>query len=95
MYTTQPLYEIADHTLVEQMCAGDQSSFEKLIQRYQHVLYRFVRARVGNEQADDVLQFVWMQLYLSMQKLYSSQSSERREASAQTLALSYCLKSLY
>ena len=81
MYTVLPQQELTDHMLIEQASAGDQTAFETLVQRYQQLLYRFVRARVGNEQAYDIMQFVWFQLYLSMPKLYSSSSSERKEAS--------------
>ena len=79
MYTLQR--ELPDHMLIEQACTGNQAAFETLVQRYQPLLYRFVRAYVGSEQAHDILQFVWFQLYVSLSKLYSNATSERKEAS--------------
>ena len=55
--------EAADHLLLQQACAGDQAAFEVLVQRYQTMLYRFVTAYVDSEQAQDVVQFVLLQLY--------------------------------
>ncbi len=81
MHTTLSQQDLADSILLEQACAGNQTAFETLVSRYQPLLYRFVRARVGSEQAYDVLQFVWFQLYLSMSKLASNATSQRREAS--------------
>ena len=81
MYALHSQQESTDQTLIEQACTGNQAAFEALVQRYQPLLYRFVRARVGSEQAYDVLQFVWFQLYLSMSKLSSNQTSGRKEAS--------------
>lgn len=73
--------ELTNSLLLEQACAGDQSAFETLVQRYQQVLYRFVRTRLSTDQADDVLQFVWFQLYLSLHKLQCTQSSQRKDMS--------------
>ena len=81
MYTLLPQQELPDTMLLEQAIAGKQSAFETLVGRYQPLLYRFVRARMGNEQAYDVLQFVWLQLYLSMSKLASTSTWQRKEAS--------------
>lgn len=61
--------ELADHQLIAQAIAGDHLAFETLVQRYQNMLYRFVSAYLGNEQAHDVVQFVWFQCYLSLPKL--------------------------
>ncbi len=81
MYALLPQQELSDYMLLEQAGTGNQAAFETLVGRYQPLLYRFVRARVGNEQAYDVMQFVWLQLYVSMSKLYSTASLQRREAS--------------
>src|SRR3989442_8771155 len=59
----------ADHLLLQQAFAGDQAAFEVLVQRYQTMLYRFVTAYVDSEQAQDVVQFVLLQLSLSMSRL--------------------------
>ncbi len=73
--------ELTDSLLIEHACAGDQAAFEIVVRRYQHLLYRYVRARLGADQADDVLQFVWFQLYRSLHTLQSNQSSPRKDAS--------------
>ena len=81
MYTLLPQQELPDTMLLEQAIAGNQTAFETLVGRYQPLLYRFVRARVGSEQAYDVVQFVWFQLYVSMSKLKSNATWQRKEAS--------------
>src|SRR5260370_33413237 len=73
--------ELADHQLVAQACAGDHLAFETLVQRYQNMLYRFVNAYLGNEEAHDVAQFVWFQCYLSLPKLMRTRPVVRRDAS--------------
>ena len=61
--------EVSDHLLLQQACAGDQAAFEALVWRYQTMLYRFVTTYLDSEQAQDVVQFVLLQLYLSMSRL--------------------------
>jgi RNA polymerase sigma-70 factor (ECF subfamily) len=81
MHTPLVQQDVTDAMLLEQARDGQQSAFETLVARYQPLLYRFVRARVGSEQAYDVLQFVWFQLYQSMAKLSCNATSQRKEAS--------------
>jgi RNA polymerase sigma-70 factor, ECF subfamily len=64
--------EPTDHHLLQQACDGEQVAFETLVQRYQRALYRFVRARLDSDQAQDVVQFVLLQLYLAMPRLRES-----------------------
>ena len=60
-----------DNVLFQQALAGDQEAFEALISRYQHSLFRHIYRYVGEyHEAHDVLQQVWLQLYLSLPKLY-------------------------
>ena len=60
-----------DNVLFQQALAGDQEAFEALIHRYQHSLFRLIYRYVGEyHEAHDVLQQVWLQLYLSLPKLY-------------------------
>lgn len=73
--------ELSDLALMKQAYVGNQEAFEHLVRRYQHVLSRFVWARLGNETASDVLQFVWLQLYLTLPKLIHNQRSGCQEAS--------------
>src|SRR6266446_8353790 len=64
--------EPTDHQLLQQACDGEQVAFETLVQRYQRALYRFVSARLDSDQAQDVVQFVLLQLYLAMPRLRES-----------------------
>jgi RNA polymerase sigma-70 factor, ECF subfamily len=61
-----------DHFLIERACTGDGSAFETLVQRYQGKLLCFAQTHVGSEQAYDIVQFVWLQLYRSLPVLQSS-----------------------
>src|SRR5262245_43326467 len=61
-----------DHFLIERACAGDELAFEMLVQRYQGILHRFAENHVGSEQANDIVQFVWLQLYRSLSILQGS-----------------------
>lgn len=63
------LNDLPDRTLLEQACAGNQTAFEVLVERYQETLYRFAARRVDAELARDVMQFVWLQFYLAMPSL--------------------------
>ena len=75
------LQELSDVALMKQAYGGNQEAFEQLVYRYQHVLSRFVWARLGNETASDVVQCVWLQLYLTLPKLIHTQRWDRHEAS--------------
>ncbi len=67
--------EFTDNELVQQSIAGDESAFEMLVERYQAVLanwvYRILRNRY---QVDDVLQYVFLQLFLSLATLHADRS---------------------
>ncbi|GAC1361592.1 MAG: RNA polymerase sigma factor [Ktedonobacteraceae bacterium] len=60
---------LPDYTLMEKACAGNELAFEVLIERYQEPLYRFASRRVDSELARDVMQFVWLQLYMTLPTL--------------------------
>ena len=63
--------ETSDNVLFQQALAGDQEAFEALFSRYQRSLFRLIYRYVGEyNEAHDVLQQVWLQLYLSLPKLY-------------------------
>jgi RNA polymerase sigma-70 factor (ECF subfamily) len=56
-----------DNVLFQLALASDQEAFEELISRYQHSLFRHIYRYVGEySEAHDVLQQVWLQLYLSL-----------------------------
>src|SRR5207245_5627649 len=60
-----------DNVLFQQALAGDQEAFEALISAYQHSLFRHIYRYVGEyDEAHDVLQQVWLQLYLSLPTLH-------------------------
>jgi RNA polymerase sigma factor (sigma-70 family) len=57
----------SDRVLVQQARAGDQHAFEALIRRYQYALFGLISHSVGDcHEAQDILQQVWLQLYLSL-----------------------------
>ena len=63
-------YEITDGMLVTRTLAGDQRSFEALVQRYNVSLFNFICHCLGDyDQACDVSQQVFLQLYISMPTL--------------------------
>jgi RNA polymerase sigma-70 factor, ECF subfamily len=61
----------SDNMLFHQALAGDQKAFEALVNRYQHTLFGLIYRYVGDyHEAHDVLQQVWLQLYLSLPTLH-------------------------
>src|SRR5258708_11789799 len=66
---------VADGVLVEQALAGDQSAFEFLVSRYHTPLVSYIRGFLKDgEQVNDVLQYVFLQLYVSLSRLLTSAS---------------------
>jgi len=62
--------DISDGVLVKQTLAGDQYAFEMLVRRYNVALFNFICHCLGDyDQACDVLQQVFLQLYISMPTL--------------------------
>ncbi len=62
--------EISDKALAQQVLAGNQYAFEMLMNRYRTLLYRFVYRHLGEyDQACDVVQQVFLQLYISLPNL--------------------------
>jgi RNA polymerase sigma factor (sigma-70 family) len=67
--------EVPDGILVGQALAGDQCAFEFLVNRYHHQLVSYIRGFLNdNDQIYDVLQHVYLQLYLSLPILLRSGS---------------------
>ena len=57
----------SDQVLVQRALTGNQEAFESLIKRYQHALFGLIYHYVGEYgEAQDILQQVWLQLYLSL-----------------------------
>lgn len=87
--------ELDDHDLIELVCSGSQSAFETLVRRYQTRLYNFIKSHIGSEDAHDVMQFVWVQLYLTLPTLHRNQTSMSRHLSLKPwlfrVALNRCI----
>src|SRR5690348_18464789 len=66
-----------DDHLARKASQGNQVAFETLVQRYHSSLLAFVKKRMHDGQAEDILQFVWLQLYLSLPQICQYLSSER------------------
>jgi len=65
----------SDSQLVQQALAGDQAAFEALVHRYEAPLLRLIAFYVHQyDEAHDILQQVWLQLYLSLSTLHTSGS---------------------
>lgn len=66
---SQPV-DVTDGLLAQQTLAGDQDAFEQLVRRYSHSLFTFI-CRFSNDydDASDILQQVFTQLYLSLPTL--------------------------
>ncbi len=66
-YSILPGQGVSDGILVGQALAGDQRSFEILVHRYHHPLVSCIRGFLkDDEQVYDVLQHVFLQLYVSL-----------------------------
>src|SRR5947209_14710729 len=62
--------EISDGVLAQQTLSGDQRAFETLVQRYSGTLFNFIcRFLADYDQACDILQQVFLQLYISLPNL--------------------------
>ena len=67
----EPRERPSDLLLMERTLAGDEQAFESLVERYYTPLMHFIERHVrDSEQARDIAQHVWIQLYLFMPKLY-------------------------
>ena len=70
-----PRNEVPDGLLVGQALAGDQEAFTCLVHRYQQPLVGFIRSfHKDCDQSDDILQQVYLQLYLSLPTLFRNVS---------------------
>ncbi len=68
--TKLPSIEISDEMLVSQSLEKDEQAFEILFQRYGPTLFKFIYRYFGEyDQACDIMQQVFLQLYLSLPKL--------------------------
>src|SRR6266446_9010198 len=67
--------EVPDGTLVKQSLAGDQGAFEFLVTRYHRPLVCYIRGILkDDDEVYDVLQHVFLQLYVSLPTLLTDVS---------------------
>ncbi|HEU5228853.1 MAG TPA: sigma-70 family RNA polymerase sigma factor [Ktedonobacteraceae bacterium] len=65
--------ETSENILIAQTFAGDNDAFESLVRRYQLPLFHFINHYFNDyEQIADILQYVFLQLYVFIPKLRSS-----------------------
>lgn len=73
-YREVPILEHSDGVLIQQAVAGNQGAFEKLVQRYSMPLFNFILQIIKEyDLACDVLQEVFLKLYLCLSKLDTRQ----------------------
>jgi RNA polymerase sigma factor (sigma-70 family) len=64
---------ISDAMLMQQTLGGDEHAFETLVQRYSATLFNFICRFLGDyDQASDILQQVFVQLYVSLANLHTN-----------------------
>jgi RNA polymerase sigma factor (sigma-70 family) len=69
-HTKTEAFVITDGMLAQQVIAGDQRAFEALVQRYSTSLFNFIYHFLNDyDLACDVLQQVFLQLYISLPNL--------------------------
>ena len=69
-----PSMEMTDGILIKLILAGEQSAFEALVCRYEKSLFNFICHFLGNyDLACDILQDVFLKLYISLPKLHTDQ----------------------
>lgn len=67
---THVSYSMADDLLTQPALVGDQGSFEALLKKYEHPLRGYIKTMLkDDEQIDDILQYVFLQFYVSLPKL--------------------------
>jgi RNA polymerase sigma factor (sigma-70 family) len=70
-----PAQVVPDSVLVRQARAGDQQAFELLVSRYHGPLTSYIRSLLNDgDQVADVLQEVYLRLYLSLPTLLTNSS---------------------
>lgn len=73
-----PFHQGSDEALIDRAFLGDQIAFEALVDRYSTSLFTFVRRRIGDEGLrEDIVQAVFLQLYLSLPQLHHHLSYTR------------------
>jgi RNA polymerase sigma factor (sigma-70 family) len=85
-YTSQPIIlasasqTFMDADLVEQAAAGNERAFELLVERYESQVWQFVYYHLAHtDDVQDIVQFVFLQLYLSLPRLQGHLFSTRSQ----------------
>lgn len=66
--------EVSDGILAQQSLQGDQDAFEQLVRRYSNALFDYIcRFLHDYDAASDIVQQVFLQLYLSLPKLRTAE----------------------
>lgn len=74
-YSVPKRQVVPDGFLVEQALAGDQSAFDILVRRYHRLLVSYIHGYINDsEQVYDVLQHVFLKLYVSLPILLTNVS---------------------
>ncbi|EFH90762.1 RNA polymerase sigma factor [Ktedonobacter racemifer] len=80
-YASAALVSLADDILLEHVGKGDQAAFEILMQRYSALLCKFVYTHISDyEQTRDIVQSVFMQLYMYVPKLRANWANQTSQA---------------
>jgi RNA polymerase sigma-70 factor (ECF subfamily) len=75
---THALQQESDSILINRAFRGDQAAFESLVSRYHSSIFLFVRRHcTDDELVEDIVQFVFFQLYLALPRLSQNLSSPR------------------
>jgi RNA polymerase sigma factor (sigma-70 family) len=69
--------QVSDGSLIDRAFLGDQAAFEHLVSRYSSALFTFVRRHTSDGLVEDIVQSVFLQLYLSLPQLYQNLSYTR------------------
>ena len=74
-HTKTRLSEFSDGVLAQKSLVNDQRAFEALVQRYRPTLFNFICHILGDyDQSCDILQQVFLQLYISLPTLNTGKS---------------------
>jgi len=72
----EPPTELTDRALIGRVVAGDHTAFEILVQRYHKPLHCFILRQLPDKDlVRDVLQFVFLKLYMFVPKLHTNWST--------------------
>src|SRR6266699_3237778 len=84
--------EVTDGVLLEQARAGHQEAFEVVVHRYTPLLFTLILRLLGDdEQASDIVQHVFVQLYLARPNT-SHLSQKGGKSRQESSDLAYCQK---